>query len=94
MKWHRDLITLYKRANWITPNGVGRLVGCNDGFADRFQLKLAGNCHPDLAGWKFRIHRIEPELPSDKPHAVDAPFDYSVSAWISPDMLAISQLTR
>ncbi len=24
---------------------------------------LAGNCHPDLAGWKFRIRRVEPELP-------------------------------
>jgi hypothetical protein len=49
-----------------------------DGFADRLQLKLAGNCHPDLAGWKFRIHRIEPELPSDKPQDdEDAPFDYS-----------------
>lgn len=44
-----------------------------DGFTDRLQLKLAGNCHPDLAGWKFRIHRIEPELSGDE----DAPFDYS-----------------
>ncbi|KAA1258207.1 hypothetical protein LF1_07230 [Rubripirellula obstinata] len=33
-----------------------------DGFESPLQLKLAGNCHPDLAGWKFRIHRIEPEL--------------------------------
>lgn len=49
-----------------------------DGFAGRLQFKLAGNCHPDLAGWKFRILRIEPELPSDKPQADDAPFDYSV----------------
>jgi len=24
------------------------------------RLKLAGNCHPDLAGWRFRIHRNEP----------------------------------
>ena len=24
------------------------------------QLKLAGNCHPDLAGWKFRIVRTDP----------------------------------
>lgn len=49
-----------------------------DGFADRLQLKLAGNCHPDLAGWKFRIHRIEPELPSDKSQdEEDAPVDYS-----------------
>lgn len=49
-----------------------------DGFADRLQLKLAGNCHPDLAGWKFRIHRIEPELPGDKfQDDEDAPVDYS-----------------
>jgi hypothetical protein len=33
------------------------------GFEFRLQLKLAGNCHPDLAGWKFRIQRIDPELP-------------------------------
>lgn len=32
-----------------------------DGVADRLTLKLAGNCHPDLAGWKFRIKRTEPE---------------------------------
>ena len=24
------------------------------------RLKLAGNCHPDLAGWKFRIVRLDP----------------------------------
>jgi hypothetical protein len=24
------------------------------------QLKLAGNCHPDLAGWKFKNERIDP----------------------------------
>lgn len=49
-----------------------------DGFSDRLQLKLAGNCHPDLAGWKFRIHRIEPELSGDEFRGdEDAPFDYS-----------------
>ncbi len=26
------------------------------------RLKLAGNCHPDLAGWKFRIVRTEPSV--------------------------------
>lgn len=31
-------------------------------ISQRLKLKLAGNCHPDLAGWKFRIKRIEPEL--------------------------------
>ncbi len=32
------------------------------GFKERLQLKLAGNCHIDLAGWKFRVKRIEPEI--------------------------------
>lgn len=35
------------------------------GVDGRLQLKLAGDCHPDLAGWKFRIHRIEPDPPKD-----------------------------
>ncbi|WP_153559363.1 hypothetical protein [Roseimaritima sediminicola] len=49
-----------------------------DSFRDPLQLKLAGNCHPDLAGWKFRIHRVEPELPDEKSRSdEDAPFDYS-----------------
>ena len=43
-----------------------------DGIDQRLHLKLAGNCHPDLAGWKFRIHRVEPELPKD-----DSSPDYS-----------------
>jgi hypothetical protein len=30
------------------------------GRAEPLQLKLAGNCHPDLAGWKFRIVRTDP----------------------------------
>ena len=34
-----------------------------EGIDQRLQLKLAGNCHPDLAGWKFRIDRVEPALP-------------------------------
>ena len=33
-----------------------------DGLDHRLELKLAGNCHPDLAGWKFRIKRSMPEL--------------------------------
>lgn len=32
-----------------------------EGVDERLKLKLAGNCHPDLAGWKFRIYRLEPE---------------------------------
>ena len=30
------------------------------GRDEPLKLKLAGNCHPDLAGWKFRIVRIDP----------------------------------
>ncbi len=33
-----------------------------DGVDERLELKLVGNCHPDLAGWKFRITRTAPEL--------------------------------
>lgn len=38
------------------------------GREEPLQLKLAGNCHPDLAGWKFRIVRTDP-IPdwADKP---------------------------
>jgi hypothetical protein len=42
-----------------------------EGKADPLTLKLAGNCHPDLAGWKFRIVRTEPS-----PDRVE-PLDYS-----------------
>lgn len=30
------------------------------GREEPLRLKLAGNCHPDLAGWRFRIVRIDP----------------------------------
>ncbi len=30
------------------------------GREEPLQLKLAGNCHPDLAGWKFKIIRTDP----------------------------------
>ncbi len=30
------------------------------GRDEPLKLKLAGNCHPDLAGWKFRIVRTDP----------------------------------
>ncbi len=46
-----------------------------DGFDERFQLKLVGNCHPDLAGWRFRIKRIEPEPPEADDE--DGPADLS-----------------
>ena len=37
------------------------------GRAEPLRLKLAGNCHPDLAGWKFRIVRTEPEPEIEEP---------------------------
>ncbi|QDT05012.1 hypothetical protein K227x_34100 [Rubripirellula lacrimiformis] len=36
-----------------------------DGINEPLRLKLAGNCHPDLAGWKFRIQRIAPDIDQD-----------------------------
>lgn len=44
-----------------------------DGIDEPLQLKLAGNCHPDLAGWKFRIHRVDPDLTED----IEAKADYT-----------------
>jgi hypothetical protein len=38
-----------------------------EGRAEPLKLKLAGNCHPDLAGWKFRIVRTEPDVDRDGP---------------------------
>jgi hypothetical protein len=31
-----------------------------EGIEEPLRLKLAGNCHPDLAGWKFKIVRTDP----------------------------------
>lgn len=42
---------------------VGRLE--LSGVSQRLDLKLSGNCNPDLAGWKFRIKRVGPELEND-----------------------------
>ncbi len=48
-----------------------------DGFDEPLKLKLAGNCYPDLAGWKFRIHRIAPEpLEDDEEEENEEPRDY------------------
>ncbi len=38
------------------------------GRTEPLRLKLAGNCHPDLAGWKFRIVRTEPEPERNEPN--------------------------
>jgi hypothetical protein len=41
-------------SNWTTGSIQLR------GREEPLQLKLLGNCHPDLAGWKFRIVRSDP----------------------------------
>lgn len=49
MKGELDNTTFGWTLGWI------QLEGRNDPL----QLKLSGNCHPDLAGWKFRICRTD-----------------------------------
>jgi len=45
-----DNTTLGWTTGWI------RLQGRDEPL----RLKLAGNCHPDLAGWKFKVVRTDP----------------------------------
>jgi hypothetical protein len=40
-----------------------RLSGCPEPLA----LNLEGDCHPDLAGWRFRIVRVDPVPPWAEP---------------------------
>ena len=56
----------WRPSDWVTAGEVdnttrGWTVGWIkiEGRDQPLQLKLAGNCHPDLAGWKFRIVRTE-----------------------------------
>jgi len=37
------------------------------GIEEPLQLKLVGNCHPDLAGWKFKIIRTAPPASATEP---------------------------
>lgn len=62
MAWRPDHLVI---AGELDNTLFGWTIGWLElsGFEFRLQLKLAGNCHRDLAGWKFRIHRVEPELP-------------------------------
>lgn len=64
MAWRPDRLVI---AGELDNTQFGWTLGWLElsGFDSRLQLKLAGNCHPDLAGWKFLIHRIAPELPQD-----------------------------
>lgn len=59
MAWRiADLVTGGELDNTIK----GRVVGWINlsGRAEPLQLHLTGNCRPDLAGWRFRICRLEP----------------------------------
>lgn len=61
MAWRIDHLVL---AGELDNTQLGWTVGWLElsGISERLKLKLAGNCHPDLAGWRFLIKRIEPEL--------------------------------
>ena len=57
----------WRPSEWVTSGEIdnttlGWTVGWIkiEGRDQPLQLKLAGNCHPDLAGWKFRVVRTEP----------------------------------
>lgn len=65
MAWRPERIV---KAGQLDNTTLGWTVGWLelDGIDQRLQLKLAGNCHPDLAGWKFNIHRVEPERRDDE----------------------------
>lgn len=57
----------WRPSDWVTAGELdnatpGWTIGWIEiqGRDEPLQLKLAGNCHPDLAGWKFRIVRTGP----------------------------------
>jgi hypothetical protein len=64
MAWRPEHLVLAGELDNTQPGWTVGWIAL-DGVAERLQLKLAGNCHPDLAGWKFRIKRTEPALPKD-----------------------------
>lgn len=63
MAWRPERLV---KAGQLDNTKLGWTVGWLEleGIDQRLQIKLAGNCHPDLAGWKFDIHRVEKEIPS------------------------------
>ncbi len=62
MAWRLERLV---KAGELDNTQIGWTVGWLEleGIDGRLRLKLAGNCHPDLAGWKLLIRRFEPELP-------------------------------
>lgn len=60
----------WRIADWVLDGELDNTtLGWTTGWiqlrdrAEPLELKLAGNCHPDLSGWKLRIVRPEP-IPS------------------------------
>lgn len=80
MAWRPDHLLV---AGELDNTELGWTVGWLEfeGFSERLRLKLSGNCHPDLAGWKFRIKRVMPPL--EKDFDGDPPPDYA--GGMSPD---------
>jgi len=72
MAWRLERLV---QAGELDNTRLGWTIGWLElaGRSEQLRLKLAGNCHPDLAGWKCRIHRIEPE--PEAPDVDDAPLD-------------------
>ena len=57
----------WRPSEWVTAGEIdnttlGWTVGWIKigGREEPLRLKLVGNCHPDLAGWKFKVVRTEP----------------------------------
>ena len=57
----------WRPSEWVTDGEIDNtILGWTVGWVkirgrdDPLRLKLAGNCHPDLAGWKFKIVRTDP----------------------------------
>jgi hypothetical protein len=59
MAWRPSDWVLAGELDNTTPNRTVGWLRLPD-REDPLQLRLVGNCHPDLAGWKFRIVRVDP----------------------------------
>ena len=66
MAWRRTEQILDGELDNTTPGWTIGWIRLR-GRTEPLRLKLAGNCHPDLAGWKFRIIRTEPDPDGDEP---------------------------
>ena len=57
----------WRPSDWVLEGELDNTVqGLTIGWVklrgrdEPLKLRLIGNCHPDLAGWKFRIVRTDP----------------------------------